>query len=268
MNWLNLETNILHSPEFIGCKPTARATWLAVSLWCAGQENGGRIAGASTWGNRQWQQTCGVMLKEVMDAAPLLTWDGDTLIVWRYPEEREAEVKANREAGRNGGSSKTQAKTQAARVNGTKGGRPKTQAETQAEEPKNPSGNPTEWKGIGKEGNGREEEDTASAFHGPSRLTWLARVESLGHRAWWERKWFSAEKTGWMSGRNEIRNWETHQDSQMGYFQSFLAEETAKNAPPDTAVFEAQQAAEKARREAKELELQREQQALFAGERE
>lgn len=47
MNWLNLRTEILHSPEFIGCHPTRRATWLSLSLWCASQENGGIVAGGA-----------------------------------------------------------------------------------------------------------------------------------------------------------------------------------------------------------------------------
>ncbi len=103
MNWLNLETAVLHSPEFIGCKPAARATWLCVSLWCATQENGGRIAGARAWGSRQWQQMCGVTLREIESAQPLLTIDGEDLVVWNYPTNREAEVKAKRDAGRSGG---------------------------------------------------------------------------------------------------------------------------------------------------------------------
>ncbi len=103
MNWLNIETNILHAPEFIGSKPLARATWLCVSIWCAAQENGGRIAGARDWGSRQWQQTCGVTKPEIHAAPLLLTWEGDDLIVWRYPLGHQVEVHARREAGRIGG---------------------------------------------------------------------------------------------------------------------------------------------------------------------
>lgn len=143
MEWLNLKSSVLHAPEFIGSKPAARATWLAVSLWCASQENGGRIAGAQAWGNRQWQQTCGVTRREV-DAAPLLlSWDAEVLIVWNYPTEHEAAAQLNRITGGNGGRVVSEAKRQAARANGAKGGRPRThqnQTETQQEPTVNPSG--------------------------------------------------------------------------------------------------------------------------------
>jgi hypothetical protein len=103
MNWLNLETKILHAPEYIGSDPKARAAWLNVIIWCAQQENSGRITGAAAWKDRQWQQTCGVTLREIQSAKLLLTWDGVDLVVWKYPLDKEAEVKARREAGREGG---------------------------------------------------------------------------------------------------------------------------------------------------------------------
>jgi hypothetical protein len=148
MNWLNLETRTLHAPEYIGATPTTRATWLNVTLWCAQQENGGKIATARAWKDRQWQQTCGVSLREVNSAGDLLPWDGDTLTVWNYPATKEAEVQAKREAGRLGGLAKTEAKTKAVRENGALGGRP----ETKAEPKHNLSKNLTE--GKGREGKG------------------------------------------------------------------------------------------------------------------
>lgn len=161
MEWLNLKTSVLHAPEYIGSSPTSRATWMNVSLWSAHQENGGRIVGARSWGNRQWQQTCGVTRREIHAAAKLLTWEADDLIVWNYPVEKEAEVQLNRTTGRNGGGSVSEAKRQAARLNGMKGGRPpKPNGETQE-----PNGNPTETQQTqaetqrnGKEGKGKEEE--------------------------------------------------------------------------------------------------------------
>ena len=103
MIWLNLETRILHAPEYIGSDPTSRATWLNVSLWSAQQENGGRIVGAALWRDRQWQQTCGVTIREVNDAAPLLVFEAGDLVVWNYPILKELEVKAKREGGQRGG---------------------------------------------------------------------------------------------------------------------------------------------------------------------
>lgn len=158
MKYLNLLTQTLHSVPYIASDPTARATWLNVILWSCEQENGGVLVGALHWKNRQWQQTCGVSLREINAAGNLLTWKGDDLHVWEYPADKQVEVASKRDGGRTGGQSKTQAKTQAAKDNGAKGGRPKTQAETQAEtqasDENNPSYNPTE--GKGREGKGRE----------------------------------------------------------------------------------------------------------------
>lgn len=114
MNWVNLKVSTLRHPDYVGCEPVQRATWLNVLTFCTEQENGGRIEGARAWKDRQWQQTCGVMLSEVNSAAPLLTWEGEALIVWQYPVEKQQEVIERREV---------------AKENGKLGGRPKNQRE-------------------------------------------------------------------------------------------------------------------------------------------
>jgi hypothetical protein len=83
-------------------------------LYSVEQENAGRVAGARAWGDRQWQQTCGVTLEEVDSCAPLLVWVGDDLIIWNYPAEKQAEVQAKREAGRRGGLSSGRARAKQA----------------------------------------------------------------------------------------------------------------------------------------------------------
>lgn len=100
MEWLNIRTSTLHSPEYIGSGPCERATWFNVSMWCAQQENSGRIKGARAWKDRQWQQTCGVSKREVDNAKILLPWVGDDLTVWNYPIAKQEEVLAKREAGK------------------------------------------------------------------------------------------------------------------------------------------------------------------------
>jgi len=151
----------LRSEQYIGSDPIARATWLNVLAWCCEQENGGRIEGAASWGDRRWQQTCGVTKDEVGLSAPLLVWDIGALIVWNYPLTKQQQVQHNREIGSIGGQAKTQAKAEAARVNGAKH-QPKedpstSQAETQAEAKQEPSERPNgrERKGIGKEEEGK-----------------------------------------------------------------------------------------------------------------
>lgn len=100
MNWLNLRVSDLRAPEFLGAEPIARATWLAVLAFCVDQENSGRIVGGARWTNRQWQAVCGVTADEVSAAGSLLITDGDDVLVWNYPAEKEIEVRAKREQAR------------------------------------------------------------------------------------------------------------------------------------------------------------------------
>ena len=103
MNWINIPVALLRSPEFIGADPEQRATWLSLLGHCCEQENGGRIQGCGGWKCRRWQQTCGVTLDEVTAESDLWTWDKDTIELAFYPVEKEAEVRAKREAGATGG---------------------------------------------------------------------------------------------------------------------------------------------------------------------
>lgn len=103
MDWLNIHRTTLGSGQFLGCEPVQRATWLCLLAYCADQENGGRIEGAESWGDRKWQQIARVTYSEVHDDCPLWSWDGADLVVWAYPAEKEAEVRRNRENGGRGG---------------------------------------------------------------------------------------------------------------------------------------------------------------------
>jgi hypothetical protein len=153
MEWLNLRTSTLNAPEYVGCEPRARATWLSVSLWSALQENGGRVAGAKRWKDRQWQQTCGVSLREVNDADPLLTWDAEDLIVWNYPRDKQEVVSINREVGRLGGLASARARAEKARLLASVQADGSTENEPGGSNSVQPNGS-TERnrKGIGKEG--------------------------------------------------------------------------------------------------------------------
>lgn len=103
MQYLNIKTEYLHSPEFVGSKSKDRGTWLALSLWCAQQENGGRIENAASWKDWRWQQTCGVTLRQVKLECDLWWWDGNDLVLWNYPGEQEKTAQARRKAGAQGG---------------------------------------------------------------------------------------------------------------------------------------------------------------------
>lgn len=137
MEWLNLHiARTLRSPEVIGSSPAERGTWLMVMAYCAEQENGGRLAGGAAWKDRQWQQACGVTLREIQSATRLFTLEGDDVVVRLYPVEKQKVVQQNREIGRAGGRAQSDAKADAARRNGAGGGRPNNPSE-------NPSGEPT-----------------------------------------------------------------------------------------------------------------------------
>lgn len=103
MNWLNINLKMLRSREYIGSAPEERGTWLSVLGHSCDQENGGRIIGGASWKDRQWQQTCGVTLNEIRRAKRLLLIDGEDVVVFGYPSEKQAELEAKREAGRAGG---------------------------------------------------------------------------------------------------------------------------------------------------------------------
>jgi hypothetical protein len=113
MNWINIETKTLRSPEYIGADPVQRATWLNLLGYCSEQENGGVIGGAKDWKDRRWMQTCGVTLSEVAAASELWAWEGDSLVLWNYPVTKEHEVRAKRDAGKRGGKASGEARREA-----------------------------------------------------------------------------------------------------------------------------------------------------------
>jgi hypothetical protein len=100
MEWLNLHASVLDSPEVVGAEPTDRATWLFLLRYCAGQENGGVIAGCASWGDRKWQQLVRVTLVEVKRDSMLWRMVGQDLEVNFYPVDKQKEIEAKREAGR------------------------------------------------------------------------------------------------------------------------------------------------------------------------
>lgn len=103
MQWLNINIEFLHAPEFLGSEPVARATWLCVLGYCVMQENDGRIEHGAQWGDRMWQQACGVTLEEVQESTLLITVSEDHVYVCGYPHDKQAEVQAKRKGGKVGG---------------------------------------------------------------------------------------------------------------------------------------------------------------------
>lgn len=97
MDWLNLHIpTALRSPEYIGSSPAERGTWLSVLAYACGIECGGRLVGAAGWKDRQWQQACGVTLREINAASRLLHMEGADVLVNGYPVAIEEKVRKNR----------------------------------------------------------------------------------------------------------------------------------------------------------------------------
>ena len=211
MNWLNLEIHTLRSPAYMGSDPTERATWLNVLAYCAQQENGGRIEGAAEWKDRQWQQLCGVTLREVTRASQLLTWDGQDLVVWAFPFQKQKEVQARRRVaarnGRHGGRphNPTPEPTLKPTLVSGRNPRPKTEGEGEIEGEREREGElerkengtkrtPSAREGVPK--SSREVKAEATRF--PVTSTVPSKPDD-GFCEWW---FDEQEKCGWTDPRN------------------------------------------------------------------
>lgn len=118
MNWLNIHTDVLRSEEYLGADPIERATWLSLLGWCATQENGGCITGATNWKDRKWQQVCGITKAEVDLESELYEFIKQDLHVHHYPNEAEKAVVAKRLAGKKGGRPPKKPKKQESKPHG------------------------------------------------------------------------------------------------------------------------------------------------------
>lgn len=100
MDWLNLHIpTVIRSPEYVGSSPAERGTWLSVLAYACEIECGGRLVGAGDWKDRQWQQACGVTLREVRAADRLMRFDGHDLVINGYPMAKEKQVRQARGVG-------------------------------------------------------------------------------------------------------------------------------------------------------------------------
>jgi len=103
MEWFQIFTTDLGSPDFVLSKESSRGTWISLLAYCCSQENGGRIVGARSWPKEAWPQLCRVQAKSVATDSLLWQWDGDDLLVKYYPAKSAEKCAANRENGRRGG---------------------------------------------------------------------------------------------------------------------------------------------------------------------
>jgi hypothetical protein len=241
MEWLNIHVPMLRAPEYVGSDPISRATWLNVTVYCVEQENGGRIVGAASWKDRQWQQTCGVTFEEVISAKKLLEIEGDDVLVWRYPVEKEAAVKQQRESGKLGGRP-VQKPSDNHRVI------PKENPRVNPPKTLPHNGKEGEGKGNRKEkGKGKEEDVISFCLE-------LGLPESDGVATFL--KW---EANGWTNSGKAIRDWKgtIRAWKAAGYMPSQKpGNGTAPKAPNPSVVKRTKEEAESVQRQADELNRQ------------
>jgi hypothetical protein len=160
MQWININRETLDTEVMLDVEPADGWTWLRLLSYCLGQENGGRIAAAKQWKPRMWMLGVKVAPEDVTRDCALWKWVGDDLMVEFYPHDKEREVVAKRKGGARGAKAKWHKPPSSAKGSaigianssaiGTDTSRDKGSADA-------------EGKGIGKEGNGREEKGTAHA---------------------------------------------------------------------------------------------------------
>ncbi len=194
MDWLNIHRSTLAAEQFLGCEPIQRATWLCLMAYCADQENGGRIEGASEWGDRKWQQVVRVTKSEVSEVCPLWSWEGGAVVVWAYPAEKEAEVRRNRENGGRGGRPRKPEQNHLV-ISGL------TQTETETEPPAPISAETEQERNRNRKGNkkGKEEQQARRAGFSPDQFDHLIPAQLADQPAFLD-AWHD-----WTASRHERR---------------------------------------------------------------
>lgn len=152
MEYINIKLETVGDFRYIGSKPVVRATWLNLLVYCAKQENSGRIANCRSWGNDTWAQIAGLRRSEVHTQSQLWDWDGADLVVWGYPIHNQEKCQTLRNVGRLGG------KASGASRSSTK---PEAIASPNAEPNASPNAAAT-LEQKEKEGKGKEENTTTT----------------------------------------------------------------------------------------------------------
>jgi len=218
MNWLNLNIQTLDSENFIGSDPVDRSTWICLQRYCIGQENGGVIPNCKDWPDRKWQQLVRITKKEALHGCDLWSWDGDSLILWGYPSEKEDEVKTKRDR---------------AKTNGAKGGRPKKTDVGLEKEPTlvNSAKAERNEKGIGKEGEGNCEVLTTSPLCTlPQAISYASSCFLTETEA--EHWWHTRNANGWLKGTNgghpiRISSWQSDMKQSVAWIKESAAKKPA-----------------------------------------
>lgn len=192
MEWLNIHTSTIDSPEVGAAEPQDIGTWLKLLRYCAGQENGGRIRGAKEWPERLWLFGVKVTAADVQRECDLWTWQGADLLVEFYPKQKESEVRAKRKGGTKGAHSRWSEKKPSSTL--APDGSPMPEAMPSAKPQAN--GSPIHMSDAEGEGKGKGKEYTHTLRARGLTPDW-AEVEAFAQasgvdvpfaRDWYERK--------------------------------------------------------------------------------
>jgi hypothetical protein len=161
MNYLNLETNDMRSPEFVMASARERGAWVSMMLHAVATENGGVMTGAGLWTERHWLQICGLTFEDLScdrngnpeGNTSLWYWISNDLYLWGFPHDKLAQVNAGREGGKKGGRPRKAENP------------PQNPSVNPPSKPAKPSPEPTakpERKGMEGKENGKEEKEKES----------------------------------------------------------------------------------------------------------
>ncbi len=76
-----------------------QAIWIILILWCGQQENDGVIKDCRKWTDHEWISFTAIEKREVMEKSKLWKWDGDDLIVERFPVKYQRGLIKSRDGG-------------------------------------------------------------------------------------------------------------------------------------------------------------------------
>ena len=106
MRFFPVECATVTGTDFSCATFEQQGQWLNLMTYCAGQENGGRIEGASELPEVFFQRSLAMRKEEFESECPLWIWDGQDLVVKFYPLQNQEKCQTLRESGRKGGRSR------------------------------------------------------------------------------------------------------------------------------------------------------------------
>ena len=103
MRYFPVECATVTGSDFSCATFEQQGQWLTMLTYCAGQENAGRIKGASELPSVFFERALSIGKAELEAECPLWFWEGPDLIVKFYPLREQEKCQTLREHGRKGG---------------------------------------------------------------------------------------------------------------------------------------------------------------------